>query len=708
MSLSQEGHPLRLLGAGPWLAEALTRRTAEPEELLDLLDRAMAHRRPLPERDEPAWTRSVEHAAGAHVAARLLALPPDPRWDTLRLLLGLGEPAEGLLAGERAGLVSLSGGRVTVTAVARGLTEGEARGGLLAGLEGAGLPEDLQRVLVPALEGSSVSNQSSPTPSSGGGALVADAAKVWIDGLSVPRDVELLARGLEALSHANRAAHYSDEARLRALGPTVLMLRSAAQSAEGGAQVAAALAELIVLTAAWLPEDEEAQARAVEALRRSRTQGVIPEAVWAAALVRRADRLLDAPQERDARDEAARVLDEVAALDAGPRIHAHSLRLLGRLHMQRGEGDKALRLWREEVLPILNELGDRSGAVATMAEIADALQARGQLDEALRIRREEMLPLLRQLGFARGEALTKGKIADVYQERGQLDEALRIRREEVLPVVERLGDIRSKAVTTRQIADVLQARGQLDEALRILREEVLPIFERLGDTLNVAYTQLKMAELLQVRGQGDEAQQILTEEVLPRFERLGDVRGKAVTLNQMAVDLAAEGAPTIALQVLQEDVLPAFVQLGDVRQAAFVRGRIADLMNHVGQHDDALRIYQEETLPVLDQLGEAKRGAITRERIADLLATRGERDEAVRLYREEVLPAFEQFDERERLIWAQTKLATLLLKRDHPDDFPQARALLLAAEAAAVKLELPTHLAVIRSTCRLYAISSPT
>ena len=77
MSLSQEGHPLRLLGAGPWLAEALTRRAAEPEELLDLLDRAVAHRRPLPERDEPAWTRSVEHAAGAHVAARLLALAPE-------------------------------------------------------------------------------------------------------------------------------------------------------------------------------------------------------------------------------------------------------------------------------------------------------------------------------------------------------------------------------------------------------------------------------------------------------------------------------------------------------------------------------------------------------------------------------------------------------------------------------------------------------
>ena len=76
------------------------------------------------------------------------------------------------------------------------------------------------------------------------------------------------------------------------------------------------------------------------------------------------------------------------------------------------------------------------------------LQARGELDEALRIRREEQLPVYERLGDVRGVAVvTRGKIADVLQARGELDEALRIRREEQLPVYERLGDVRGVAAT---------------------------------------------------------------------------------------------------------------------------------------------------------------------------------------------------------------------------------------------------------------------
>ena len=104
-----------------------------------------------------------------------------------------------------------------------------------------------------------------------------------------------------------------------------------------------------------------------------------------------------------------------------------------------------------------------------MGKIADILQSRGDLDEALRIRREEQLPVYERLGDVRSRAVTMGKIADILQARGDLDEALRIRREEQLPVYERLGDVRARAVAIGKIADILQARGDLDEALRIRR-----------------------------------------------------------------------------------------------------------------------------------------------------------------------------------------------------------------------------------------------
>ena len=47
--------------------------------------------------------------------------------------------------------------------------------------------------------------------------------------------------------------------------------------------------------------------------------------------------------------------------------------------------------------------------------IADILQQRGELDEALRIRREEELPVYERLGDVRERAVTMGKIADILQ-----------------------------------------------------------------------------------------------------------------------------------------------------------------------------------------------------------------------------------------------------------------------------------------------------
>jgi tetratricopeptide (TPR) repeat protein len=146
----------------------------------------------------------------------------------------------------------------------------------------------------------------------------------------------------------------------------------------------------------------------------------------------------------------------------------------------------------------------------TMGKIASILQARGQLDEALRIRREEELPVYQKLGDIRSVAVTMGKIADILQARRQLDEALRIRREVELPVYQKLGDIRSVAVTMGKIADILQDRGQLDEALRIRREETLPVFQKLGVRRDVLVCEASIAlTLLRRKRPGDREQAVM-------------------------------------------------------------------------------------------------------------------------------------------------------------------------------------------------------
>ena len=167
---------------------------------------------------------------------------------------------------------------------------------------------------------------------------------------------------------------------------------------------------------------------------------------------------------------------------------------------------------------IFHRLGqDRDAAIAN-SQIADIHQARGELDEALRIRREEQLPVYERLGDVRSRAVTMGKIADILQARGELDEALRIRREEQLPVFGRLGDVRSRAVTMGQIADILQARGELDQALRIHVEERLPIAQKLGDIDSIAHIRFSCAQIRLLKGDlNAEAIKTVREELSESF-----------------------------------------------------------------------------------------------------------------------------------------------------------------------------------------------
>jgi len=184
---------------------------------------------------------------------------------------------------------------------------------------------------------------------------------------------------------------------------------------------------------------------------------------------------------------------------------------LGKVAMMCGDPDGALGYAEQKVAVDRRREDDREAALAS-GLIADILQARGQLDEALRIRREEELPVYERLGDVRSRALTMGRIADILQARGQLDEALRIRREEELPVYERLGDVRSRAVTMGKIADVLASRGDLDIAIRTYRDEVLPAYVNLGEARMLVVDRGWLASHLMRRDEaGDraEARQLL-------------------------------------------------------------------------------------------------------------------------------------------------------------------------------------------------------
>ncbi len=215
---------------------------------------------------------------------------------------------------------------------------------------------------------------------------------------------------------------------------------------------------------------------------------------------------------------------------------ANLLLELGRVQRRLGELDAALEHFAEAaaLCQQLADTGDDQaarGRAIARGEIADVLQARGELNEALRIRREESLPVFERLGDARSYAATWSRIADVLQGRGELDEALRIRREEQLPVFERLGDVHARALTWGKIAQCLAAKGDFDQAIRIYREDVVPANQKLGGLHDQVFDRWELASLLLQRGRAEDRPEAetLLRAALADAKRLRVPEAQAIT-----------------------------------------------------------------------------------------------------------------------------------------------------------------------------------
>jgi tetratricopeptide (TPR) repeat protein len=204
-----------------------------------------------------------------------------------------------------------------------------------------------------------------------------------------------------------------------------------------------------------------------------------------------------------------------------------------------GDGEQAHQLVSEalEKCPS-DDTGERSFLLSKFSHL---LVQFGQLDKALRILRDELLPVFERLGDVRSRAVTLGKVANILRARGQLDEALRIYQDEVVPVFERLGDVRSRAGALGLIADILVARGQLDEALRILQDEVVPPLRQLQDPQALTQMLLRLGMYSIENSQQDQALPFLNE-ARDCYIRLGDEK-TIQFIDQVLQRIAGETMP---------------------------------------------------------------------------------------------------------------------------------------------------------------------
>ena len=217
--------------------------------------------------------------------------------------------------------------------------------------------------------------------------------------------------------------------------------------------------------------------------------------------------------------------------------------------------------------------GDDLARAYARGGVADVLFAREEFDEALRIRREEQLPVFARFKDVRSTAITQGRIADILQIQGKFDEVLRIRRDEELPVYIKLDDKKSITVTQGEIAHVLIRQKDYDGARELLLSR-LEINRTLLDADGIAASLWDLAQLDILVGDNAGAFPRLVE-AWPMVVKMDKAKAIAVVGHLFGAMLAKDD-PAHARQVwtLSAD---AYRKLGRFGKAETVERLIADL-----------------------------------------------------------------------------------------------------------------------------------
>ena len=269
----------------------------------------------------------------------------------------------------------------------------------------------------------------------------------------------------------------------------------------------------------------------------------------------------------EARQEALQSLESVPT---GPE-RGMALLYLGRWHRERGDFERAKDFFAEAAI-IWRELEEWEGWAVNRGEYATTIKD-SQPTEALRIHREEELPVYRQLGNVRSVAITQQHIAEI-ESHNDREGALDLLRRQ-FPVFERIGDKLAWASAKGTFAEIL-GRYAPQEALSIRINEELPVYESMADRRSVAVALGKVADLFEKLNRLDEAYDYRKRELIFN-KRIKDAQGKAISRGKIAVLQMRRKRPGQWLQCLRKqfDVLR---DLGVLRYAAVANDAIAEAL----------------------------------------------------------------------------------------------------------------------------------
>ena len=378
--------------------------------------------------------------------------------------------------------------------------------------------------------------------------------------------------------------------------------------------------------------------------------------------------------ERRDLDDALALVDEQG--DVGLRSKVRLRLGINLQHISAyAEAEAAMRA----ALELGRAAGDRHAEAAAAGDLGSVLTSVGRYAEA-RDHFERSLELARAIGDRRIEDNATLNLGLVFYALGRLAEA-RDQDERCLAHAREIGDLRFEAMATVNLSTVLNAVGRNIEARRH-SERILTIAREIGDRRMEAVVMGSLGNALQGLGRVAEAGQH-HERSLALAREIGYVRGEAIATGHLGLDLRHLGRYAEARQHFERSVALAR-EIGYPRGEAIGSVNLGNVFLDLGRHVEA-GVHLARALDLSRDIHASHVAAACRMTLAELASDQGREGDAEAGF-SDAISQLDAVGDAALAADSRVALGALLAKSGHDDE---ARALLDAALAAAVEIEVP-------------------
>jgi len=264
----------------------------------------------------------------------------------------------------------------------------------------------------------------------------------------------------------------------------------------------------------------------------------------------------------------------------------------------------------------LSRIAKQGEQKLVFSEVAGSLPSKlydvCRYDEA-KVLCDELLPIQQEIGDKSGEGTTLNNMATIYLVRGDYETALGY-LQDCLKIFREIGDKCGEGTTLNNIGQIYDARGDYETALGYL-QDCLKIFREIGDKHGEGATLNNIGQIYDARGDYETALGYLQQSLAIQQE-IGNKRGEGMTLNSISQIYDALDDYEPALSYLQYSLKIA-QEIGDKRSEGYALNNIGQIFKALGDYETALG-YLQYSLKIFQEIGDKRSEGTTLNNISQI------------------------------------------------------------------------------------------